>query len=62
MKSNMPHNPHGNPDGTPIKGQEKEYFEYARLHVAENRNEIPASDFEIRLETDKANAEKEENS
>ena len=61
MKSNMPINPYGNPDGTPKKGLEAEFYEYARMHVAENRNEIPPSDAEIRLETDKANAEKEEN-
>jgi len=48
------HNPFGHPDGTPIKGKEAEFFQYAKDHSTDNRNEIPPSDAELIDDVEKA--------
>lgn len=54
MSNKAQHNPFGNPDGTPLPGREAEFFQYARDHATENRNEIPPSDAELITDEEKA--------
>ncbi|MBA4166236.1 MAG: hypothetical protein H0X41_01580 [Chitinophagaceae bacterium] len=54
MSDKAKYNPFGNPDGTPEPGKEAEFFQYARDHSSENRNEIPPSDAELIVDVEKA--------
>ena len=58
MPDKLKHNPYGNPDGSPRKGQEEEFMKYAREHATDNRNEIPPSDEEIIVDAEKAIGER----
>ncbi len=54
MSDKAKYNPFGNPDGTPKAGKEAEFFQYAKDHSTENRNEIPPSDAELIVDMEKA--------
>jgi hypothetical protein len=58
MSDKAHHNPFGNPDGTPKEGKEAEFFQFARDHSTENRNEIPPSDQELIMDAEKALGER----
>ena len=54
MSNKATFNPFGNADGTPQAGKEAEFFQYAKDHATENRNEIPPSDAELIVDVEKA--------
>lgn len=54
MSGNTIPNPFGNPDGTPKPGKESEFYQFARDHSTDNRNEIPPSDAELITDVEKA--------